>query len=529
MMARKGIFYSQITDNGQHVLILSLLLLFILYHVSTAQDSVTISELEKGFDLSIDSLASDDFDFSPAADSSESSEAPESLESPETSVSSETSISPETSPKIGSTMKSIASTDSQTSLDSSSTPFKIVMSIKGKDIYETLLTAVGQDTSYDTLHSFILTHNEADIYFKYSGFTKTQLLFVKFYEDTFTIDETQARGIKITKMSFKREAKALLLQVLLARVNWLTYLYNDTTSTIKPLSVSINRKVIPSSFNRDPLKLTLNRFDLNVIALKPESRYKQGTVLIEFPTPYAPPQIVESQALKATIVLDSIKRKAYIHTDFLPHEATVTIQTKVQYAHCKIKEIKSGKIYEIRETTGNDAIRLACDKRYEFIFRKPGYISLRKLITLNHADTIITWTWEPLERKQITLRSLALPGFGQIYSERKAWWWPAAIATTSGITIASAIARKLSKDMYEKNNERYLHEPNEYARRKYDQKRRDALKDWRITDRILYISIGTLTALWGANVGDAFFFAIGPETKIKMELITPNPKLTIDF
>jgi len=415
------------------------------------------------------------------------------------------------------------------STDSLPQPCKIVMNISGKDIYETLLVSTSKDTFNDTLISFKTHDSLIIVSLDYSGFKQVPKIKIQFYNNTVLIDSSKAQGVHIVS-KYKPESRALLMKISLAPAGWTTLIQCDSAFSGVPSPLTLNARKSPRSLGKNRIRLPLNRYDINAVVVTPQKQYRTGSLLIDFPNPYGPPSILEAIDMNAKLSLDKEKNRAVITVRFLPRTATITFITKVMYAQGCIRNVKTGDQIDIALTTGRDSLELACQNTYECIFRKPGFNPLRKVITVAENDTAYTFTWYAFDSQPILLRSLALPGLGQYYSERERWWiWPAASGVSACITGIAYLAMINAKNDFNEYNDKYLDEPNEFARKNYDDKRRDALGSLQSSSNVFIVSLATLGVVWAANIGDAFFFSIGPKTKVTVSPIPGKRNIVIDF
>lgn len=427
----------------------------------------------------------------------------------------------------------LANTDSLTSLNDSTVQSsvwektcKLVINIRNKNSYETLLTIVGADTTTDTISGFQLESNTEVIQFNYSGFKDEQLIRVNFIDGGVLFDSLNAPKMHIIKHKYVDESKALLLYVELDSVSWKNRLEVDESLLTGSREIRLNNKTINSrNFNN----INLNRYDINSIEFIDHNQTKRR-ILLDYKDPYGIPELIIVDGVQCVLREEPKKKLLVISIKSLSEKNSVKIKTDVLYASATIKDLKTQKDFQLTGTNGEDILTLPSNNYYELTMRKTGYDPLKSVFKTGYADTVLSYNWQPYEKKEILLRSLALPGWGQRYSGRNVGWqWTVATALSVTAVGVSAYARSANITKYDEYNEKYLTEQNEYSRSIYDENRKVCQDNIQTANGFLIGSISTTILVWGANLLDVAIFSPGPRTNISLDPVNRRGRVEIKF
>lgn len=409
--------------------------------------------------------------------------------------------------------------------------YKIAIIVNGKDSHERLTLSTGIDSSNDTLTSFFLTEPKNVLTINYSGYRNPQKLIIDFIENGVLIDSSSAKQISIINKLYKKTQNALLISISLKQTGWITTLRSDSSYLGIPIPIKINNKQTRKSLHKKGASLSLNRYDLNSIIVAPPKQYRKGYLYIEYKDPYGPPSVTSIKGLQATITLNKTKKKAIITAKLLPEQTEVTIITKVKYANAQIRNCETNQTQTITETSGTDKITLKCHKTYELVIEKPGYNQLRKVFKIRGVDTTLTYTWIPMEKKQIVLRSLFIPGWGQYHhtKDNKNWRWTAGSYGSAFVMLCSSISFIGASKDFDEYNSKYLNDSRKIVRDYYDGLRKEARSDMRKSTAFFFSSLGTTGIIWIANLYNAVTRSPGPDSRVKLNATTRGGNLTIDF
>ncbi len=259
-----------------------------------------------------------------------------------------------------------------------------------------------------------------------------------FSDSGVSIDTSESGSLSLVSKRYSATQNTLELRVGFPEKGWQVAVRSGEIIEGSPVSLALNSMILGETLRTGPTDLPLQE-DINAILFVSTGRYRSGEVLIRY-SRFSEPRIIDIRDIRAEMHVDTAARRARLtvwpHLDAIG----VSVATGVRHAHCTIRNLHTGKTHEIHATDSIDHFTLAAAAPYEVVLQKRGYPVKHAAFATAYSDSLITVQWRPISRTGVVLRSAALPGWGQRYSERRGrfWWWSAAIATAAGGAVAAA-------------------------------------------------------------------------------------------
>ncbi|MBD3346358.1 MAG: hypothetical protein GF401_14990 [Chitinivibrionales bacterium] len=407
----------------------------------------------------------------------------------------------------------------------------ISVKVNNIDPEEKFKMKVGDNISENHTAYFTLIASSVRAEFKYSAIKSIQRIKINFLGDSLVLDTAEFDKIVLSKWSFDPVGGEIRLLLKLPDIGWDCVLKGKELFKSEVPVVKFNGEKMPSRLSTKDMNLNINRKSPNKLTIGATVDLQQTDITLSCPDPLGPPEITSIEGGRGKIVLDEKRKIAYL--DVTPRKSRIkaVIVTGVKYGQLTITDNTTNRITVGITTTGVDTVMLKTDRLFDARLTKRGFPPYRTAIETHYEDTTITIAWSPLEQQKIVLRSMALPGWGQRYSQRNIRWyiWPAAQGAAVAVTGIFALITHASYDNYKEYNSKYLSELDQKKRNEYFDKRERAAGVYRFARPATMVSLIAVGAVYGINIADAAFFSIGPDTKVALQ---PGPRsfaLVLDF
>ncbi len=166
--------------------------------------------------------------------------------------------------------------------------------------------------------------------------------------------------------------------------------------------------------------------------------------------------------------------------------------------------------------------------KYKLTVREDGYETYRQTLFLHPGRPMeLTFSLKPKTRFKAALRSLIVPGWGQIYSGRtgKGVFFTILAAGTAGFYFIANDDFNEKLDDYNRINSRYKNAGTEAEKAALYSLLGNAKQEAYDAESKRLIAIGGIIGLWGLNLIDALFFFPQEKGNVTVNSLTikPNP------
>lgn len=246
--------------------------------------------------------------------------------------------------------------------------------------------------------------------------------------------------------------------------------------------------------------------------------YKGGYIAFEFNEENETAVIHDKQQCEAE--MEVLSDEGIVKLIIEPTRSRIELVLKTGITDCRLIKIDEdgGVDSDTSIIAATEAFPVSSGHDYLFMMSKPGFHNNNIRFSFGYEDTTIEYLrLKPKNRFKMSAMSMALPGKGQRYGDRRiagAWYTALTIVGIAFVGWESILA-SFYKSEYDNYSQKYLNEVDADIRDAYRRQRDSARDNWKLNRYMFLGGCIYVGAVWTVNFIDPLIFSINRKKSVK--------------